>query len=418
MKQETQDSRADETPNDVEAEARRTLLLGMWDMARATPIGALSALLVTACGGGGGTKTTTTTDSLTPPIDPACAAMTMPGGGTPAPLCAGGPPGTGTTVPPGTGTTVPPGTGTPSTTSRTFTFLGPNTASVTASMGAMMTPMSIATSVGRVRVWVLNGAATGFNNDRVVPGPVIELAQGQPAAITLTNMSMASHTIHPHGLDVDTLNDGVPATSFAVPPMGSNTYRFTAPFAGTYFYHCHVDAALHAEMGMYGAVIVRPPSGAINVAWDGGPAFDREYLWQMSTFDSRWHTATQTGPATMRYRPNVFLLNGRDGAGPAADSATAISAPQGARVLLRLINYGYMPASVNLGGITFDVIASDGRPLKSAIAGQTTWAILPGERYDLLITMPAAGARPVTVSYQNIRGTTIVGTAQTTVTST
>lgn len=412
MSHVTQEQEVDVKDGNVESEARRAVLLSVLDAARVTPIGALSALLVTACGGGD-SKATTTAGALTP-IDPACAPRTMSGDGAVAPQCMGG----GSPGSPAIPALPTPTTPTPASAGRNFTFLGPNSASVTARMGAMMTPLTVPTRTGAVRVWVINGAATGFNNDRLVPGPVIELTQGQPAAITLTNMSMAPHTIHPHGLDVDTLNDGVPATSFAVPPMGSNTYRFPAPFAGTYFYHCHVDAALHVEMGMYGAVIVRPPSGAANVAWDGGPAFDSEYIWQTSTFDTRWHSVAQTGAGTLRYRPNVFLLNGRDGAAPATDPATAINAPQGSRVLLRLINYGNMPARVNLGGIPFEVIASDGRPLKTAITGQTTWVIMPGERYDLLIVMPAAGTRSATVSFQNIRGTTTVGTVETSVTST
>lgn len=418
---------------------RRAFLVSLWDVARSTPMtslsGSLSALLLSACGGGGGgdKKTNVVTSPQTlPTLEPNCAAMAMPGGGTQTPQCVGGapavpgtptpvvPPAPGTTAPvtPPAGGVAPPVVPVVAQGGRTFTFLGPDSASVTASMGMMMQPLRIPTNAGDVGVWVINGPATGFNGDRVVPGPVIELTQGQPAAITLTNMSMAPHTIHPHGLDVDTANDGVPATSFAVPPMGSNVYRFTAPFAGTYFYHCHVDAALHVEMGMYGAVIVRPPGGAANVAWAGGPAFDREYIWQLSTFDTRWHTARQTGAGTLRYRPNVFLLNGRDGARLTADTTTAINAPQGSKVLVRLISYGAMPAIVEFGGIVFDVIASDGRPLKAAKAAQTSWLILPGERYDLLMTLPPAGTRQATVRYQNIRGTADTGTIQTTVTST
>ncbi len=282
-----------------------------------------------------------------------------------------------------------------------------------------------------VRVWTLNGAATGFNGDRIVPGPVIELTQGQAAALTLN--SGMPHTIHPHGLDVNTANDGVPQTSGFVAgtmmfpiqqpgQVGGNlgspfTYRFTAPFAGTYLYHCHVDAALHFEMGMYGAVIVRPPSGATNVAWDGGPSFAKEYIWQLSTFDSRWHTQSQTGTGTRRYVPNFFMINGRDGSNLLTDTTTAINAPQASRVLVRLISYAYAPAIVDLGGVPFDIIASDGRPLRSFIANQTTWRIMPGERYDLLITMPTAGARQATVTFQNIRGTATLGMAQTSITS-
>jgi FtsP/CotA-like multicopper oxidase with cupredoxin domain len=277
---------------------------------------------------------------------------------------------------------------------------------------------AVVTAQGSVPVWGFSGPAGRFNGDRDNPGPVIELTQGQPAAITLFNMSMRPHTIHPHGLDVDTANDGVPTTSPPVPMMGSFTYRFLAPHAGTYLYHCHVDASLHFEMGMYGAVIVRPPSGATNVVWDGGPSFAKEYIWQLGTFDTRWHSVTETGPTTRRYMPNVFMINGRDGAALLSDSTVAVSGVQGTRVLLRLISYAYAPAIVELGGLTFDIVASDGRPLRQAMTNQARLRIMPGERYDLIITLPSAGVRQATVSYQNIRGTTILGSAQTSVTST
>ena len=102
------------------------------------------------------------------------------------------------------------------------------------------------------------------------------------------------HTIHFHGLDVDQQNDGVPATSFSV-SQGSYTYNFTAPHAGTYQYHCHVDTHQHYEMGMFGTVIIRPSDGNTTNIWDGGPAFDKEYIWQLTTFDSTWHAGQGGG---------------------------------------------------------------------------------------------------------------------------
>ena len=385
--------------------------------AKAGVVGSLASVALAACGGGGGDKTTEGTLDDNSDVSGSCRSM----GDTVSAQCVGGAP-VGTPNAPVPPVINPPVNNPPvaapgaTAASKSFTSLGLNVASVTASMG-MMSSLTIATTVGTVPVWVINGASGGFNDDRIVPGPVIELTQGQAASITLRNASMLPHTIHPHGLDVNTQNDGVPQTSFAVQPMGSYAYQFIAPFAGTYLYHCHVDAALHFEMGMYGAVIVRPASGSTSLAWDGGPSFSREYIWQLHTFDTRWHTTRQSGPQTQRYRPDVFMINGRDGAATQSDTTTAISATQGSRVLLRVICYGYMPTVVDLGGVLFDVIASDGRPLPAPIVGQTTWRITPGERYDLLLTMPAAGVRTATVGFQNIRGSAVIGTAQTTITS-
>lgn len=282
----------------------------------------------------------------------------------------------------------------------------------------------IETLAGPVPVWAFSASglkgARGFNGDRDFPGPVVEFLQGAPATLALSNESSLNHSIHLYGLDVRAAKYAATRGLAGVPPAGNEGYQFTAPFAGTYFYHCNVDAPLHMEMGMYGAVIVRPASGATNLAWDGGPSFDREYIWQLHTFDTRWHRAEKTGPGTLRYRPNVFMINGRDGTAPLVDPATAIRAPTESKVLLRLISYGQMPALVDLGGVPFEVIASDGRPLKQApLKGRGALRISPGERYDLLLSLPAsAGPRHARVTYLNIRGTDAVGAVRTTITAT
>ena len=39
---------------------------------------------------------------------------------------------------------------------------------------------------------------------------------------------------------------------------GSLTYYYTAPDAGTYFWHCHISPPEHLQMGMVGQLYVRP----------------------------------------------------------------------------------------------------------------------------------------------------------------
>lgn len=314
---------------------------------------------------------------------------------------------------------------------RTFSILGTNVAAITARTGAH------ATAAGTHPIWYFAGNGTtgaGFNGNRILPSPVIEAVQGQTAQITLT--SGMPHTLHPHGLDVNQANDGVPETSGFVgmrPMMGnfgrlpadavslglSFTYTFIAPHAGTYMYHCHVDTVLHMEMGLYGVIIVRPSNGAVDRAWDNGPAFEKEYVWVLHTLDTAWHRGgmmAASGPRTVRYRPNVFMINGISGAALRAESTVAISGAPGQVVLVRLVNPGYVPATVRFGGLAFDVIASDGRPLPAPIRA-SAYMVAPGERYDVLLTLPAsAGTRDATVDFQRIRGTGSWGVASTVVT--
>lgn len=377
---------------------------------------------------------------MTPANPPTTGTPINGGGGTT------NPPTTGTPINGGGGGTNPPTTGRPANgggnaanppangggtnvgggaataTGRTFSVLATNTAAVS------VTQMGSVTMADgqQVRVWSFSGDGSGFNGDRVMPAPVIEAVEGQQVALTLN--SMMAHTIHPHGLDVDTANDGVPVTSGYVgrSMMGfgrvqgqtslgtSYTYRFIAPQAGTYMYHCHVDAVLHYEMGMVGAFIVRPPDGSLNQAWANGPQFDKEYIWQLHTLDTGWRTSRISGPETVRYRPDYFMINGRDGAALQTDPTVAVQAAAGSVVLIRAINVGTIPARVSLGNLSFSVIASDGRPLPQPISA-TSQLLGPGERYDLLFTMPAGANLQATIEYYNIRISKIEGTANTTI---
>jgi len=283
-----------------------------------------------------------------------------------------------------------------------------------------------------VRTWFFG---SGFNGDRTVPSPVIEAIEGETVQVTLN--SPMPHSIHWHGLDVDQANDGVPSTSGYVAHhrgechsgggmdfgrvsgytnLGSPfTYAFVAPHAGTYMYHCHVDTVLHVEMGMYGTVIVRPPDGSTARAWADGPAFDKEYIWHLHTFDSSWHRSMVSGSGTVRHRPDYFMINGRDGFDTLSDATTAIEAGPGEEVLIRCTNVGYQLAQVQLGGLSFDVIASDGRPLAETVT-TTSLIVAPGERYDVPLTMPSTGKRGAPVDYLHIRGDgTLLGTASTSI---
>jgi len=81
--------------------------------------------------------------------------------------------------------------------------------------------------------------------------------------------------------------------------------------------------------------------------------------------------------------------------------------------LIRLNNVGYQPALVQLDGLKFDVIASDGRPLAQTHRANSLMTA-PGERYDILLTMPLSGSWTAMVEYYHIRGDgTLLGTAAT-----
>jgi FtsP/CotA-like multicopper oxidase with cupredoxin domain len=266
------------------------------------------------------------------------------------------------------------------------------------------------------QVWFFKaegGADQGFMGDRQVPSVHLETIEGELTQIDFFNQSPMDHTIHLHGLDVDTANDGVPQTSFVVPPGGSTTYEFIAPHAGTYHYHCHVDTVVHYARGMFGTVIVRPPDGSIDTAWEGGPHFDEEVLWHLHNIDTAWNTGPDvSGPTSARYHPDVFMLNGKFGPDALTDPFTRIDMSVGQTTYIRLTNTCYNWARVSLGGLLFQVVASDGRPMLAPVT-TGSWEMAPGERYDLLLTPDRAGSYLAQVDYLDDYSSAVLGSART-----
>lgn len=235
----------------------------------------------------------------------------------------------------------------------------------------------------------------------VYPAPTIEVEEGDQVEITLTNIGASksgilplAHTIHFHGLDTNQKNDGVPHTSPPVLVGESFTYQFKAKQAGTYFYHCHVDTVEHLQMGMTGAFIVKA-KGGLKQAWTNGPSYDREIVYQMNEMDVSWHEAVANRQSYDRtvFEPDYWTLNGEF---LAQQASTSISGKKGETILMRLINSGYEKHTFHMNGRTFKVIATDGRPLKTALNKQTI-TLSSAERYDLLITLDQDGSYPIVV---------------------
>jgi FtsP/CotA-like multicopper oxidase with cupredoxin domain len=104
------------------------------------------------------------------------------------------------------------------------------------------------------------------------PAPLIAIDEDDELFLTLTNVGMImrpdlfeQHTVHFHGYpNASSYFDGVPDASVAINIGGSFTYYYTAPDAGTYFWHCHITPPEHLQMGMVGQLYVRPRQNRVN----------------------------------------------------------------------------------------------------------------------------------------------------------
>lgn len=265
-----------------------------------------------------------------------------------------------------------------------------------------------------VQLWfyALQGTNAGFMNDRFMPSVHIEVIEGELISVTFENQSSDDHTIHWHGLDVDQANDGVESTSMAIPPFGSFTYQFIAPHAGTYHYHCHIDTVVHYHRGMAGAVIVRPPGGETDIAWQDGPSFDEEVLWHLTTYDTAWESENQSSAITARHRPNVFLLNGRETADALTCPFTVVKMGLNETGYIRVVNQAYQFARFSLGGLPFQIVATDGRPMPTPITTDN-WLIGTGERYDILFSSNEPYKALATIEYLDEFSSEVLGTVST-----
>ncbi len=264
------------------------------------------------------------------------------------------------------------------------------------------------------------------------PAPTISVDEDDEFFLSLTNVGMAMrpdlfdpHTIHWHGFpNASAIFDGLPDSGVSIAGGATLTYYYNAKDAGTYMYHCHVEATEHMQMGMLGSLFVRPrqdklvngedlssafATNAANVVnggntpapiendakhaagahyafndGDGSTAYDKDIAIQTGSFDPDFHDlhiAVQPLPfAAMRDR--YFLMNGRgypdtvnagtistdDPLGKTQVSqplSSLITAAPGARVLLRLSNLSVTAFyTVGTSGLPMEVVGLDARLLR------------------------------------------------------
>ena len=115
-------------------------------------------------------------------------------------------------------------------------------------------------SAAPVQVELLPGQPTTFwAYNASIPGPLIEVSEGDRVEVRFINRLSQPSTLHWHGLPVPPEQDGNPHDP--VPPGGERTYSFNLPkgSAGTYWYHPHPHGhtAEQAFRGLAAPFIVR-----------------------------------------------------------------------------------------------------------------------------------------------------------------
>lgn len=272
----------------------------------------------------------------------------------------------------------------------------------------------------KIRFWSLidpNSPNPAFRR-AVYPSPPMRVRQGQIVHTQLKSRK-GPHTIHHHGIDTTTFNDGVGHVSFET---GEYTYQWRASQAGFNIYHCHRNTVLHFQMGMFGVIIIDPPDGPGNYlpARQGRPdriPYQVEKLWVASNIDPRWHNVIRgrgheaglcgEDVGLNRFEPKYFLLSGVFSNRTMEDSRAVVRAKLGDTILLRILNASYSILTIR-AGINALVVGVDGhslfdnpweRPIPVP-AGETN-TLTTSVRSSVIIKPTQRGTFPVTMEFRH-----------------
>lgn len=244
---------------------------------------------------------------------------------------------------------------------------------------------------------MLSGTTTEFwsyNNE--VPGPLIDVFEGDTVRIRLDNRLSQETTVHWHGLPVPPAQDGNPMDPIA--PGATRSYEFTLPVgsAGTYWYHPHPHeyTAEQVFRGMAGLFIVRSRTDPI-------PAAIEEKLLVIS--DLRLAADGTIPPNTAMdwqngREGNYVLVNGQ------YQPTLTIDPGQSQRWrILNATNARYLRLA--LTGHTMTLIGTDGGLLRSPVSGLDEILLAPAERVEVIVTASlSSGATAVLRSLPYDRG--------------
>jgi FtsP/CotA-like multicopper oxidase with cupredoxin domain len=287
------------------------------------------------------------------------------------------------------------------------------TFSLTAEDGYVSTPDG-----NSIYMWSYGSSKRGFQ----LPGPTLCVTSGQPVTVVLHNTLPEATSILFPGQKAVKAN-GSPAqprfdaggslTSMVQPAAandGSVTYTFVAGSPGTYLYESGTDVDKQVQMGLYGALVVRPaghpdwvndrPDSAFNPA--------KDYVFLLSEVEPDVHLAVErhqpVDPSSDKAR--YFMINGRSMPDTLApnDASWLPNQPYGALVhikpydaqtnprpaTIRYLNAGSVNYPFHPHGSDERVVDRDGHALSGPSGQDLSYVkydldVEPGQTLDVLM---------------------------------
>jgi len=206
----------------------------------------------------------------------------------------------------------------------------------------------------------------GFNGS--VPGPTIQIEQGDRVRIIVDNHLPEPTSIHWHGFEIPLAMDGVPGVvQTPIPPGGRFIYEFTLHQEGTYFYHSHM--AMQEMMGMLGMFIMHPKEPY-------HPPVDKDFGLMLQEWSILPNNKV---PNSLSMEFNWLTINGRSG-----PDTTPLIVRLGDRVRIRFVNLGMDHHPMHLHGNTFCVTGTEGgRAPKSTWRPENTELVAVAQARDV-----------------------------------
>lgn len=216
--------------------------------------------------------------------------------------------------------------------------------------------------------WLYNGQ---------LPGPQIEVYEGDEVEITFINNLPETSTIHWHGMPVPSDQDGNPQNSVA--PGAQRVYKFRLPegSAGTYWYHPHPHGktAMQVARGLAGTFVVKAKNDPLKDL--------PEQHWMIS--DLRLDQQAGIPPNTM-----MDWMDGREGQFVLINGQRDPAITVSTRTRIRVWNNcaaRYLQLVVP--GCQWQLLGTDGGLLEHAQPPTDTLFLAPAERVEVLLLAPA-----------------------------
>lgn len=219
------------------------------------------------------------------------------------------------------------------------------------------------------------------------PAPTLIVTEGDEVTIALTNYGVpdpVSIVVAGHRVEASGGHAGLVTQAANVDE--TVTYSFVAGEPGTYVYHSldGQNPGLHQEMGLGGALIVRPSDFNAETARTAygvgtGSDYDQEFLYLLTEVDPEIHKEMEAGHVGHftnheRY-DTIYFVNGRvfpdllqgdyNPLYPNQPYESLAQAHPGDTVMVRAVNVGLQPHPFHFHGENMRFIGRDGRMLSS-----------------------------------------------------